>query len=471
MGSILIDNSVCNFCKHCIDICPFGAILVQDGKIDISDDCRMCLQCVKQCPQGALSAPEMKAGVKKGAGDLSIKPLSDYKGVMVFAEFNGGRFSPVTFELIGKARELAGKIGQNVLAVAAGTWVTGPSKELLDYGVDKVLVYDHPALKHFISPLYTDVLQDAVAREKPGILLIGATHLGRSLAPRLAARLRTGLTADCTFLDVRPNGDLVQTRPAFGGNIMATILTPGHRPQMATVRHKVMPEAEKVSEPAGVLIPMELQGILQTGPEIASRPVNGTSPETSQEHACIVAGGITLRKQASQVKVLCESDLPRAESIAGARVIVAVGRGLRSQDDIPMFNAFAESIGGMLACTRPLVEKGWFSPSKQVGLSGRTVRPEVYIACGISGAVQHTAGMDNSKVIFAINSDKEAPIFEIARYGIVADMYELVPEILKSLSGLPKPLKKQAESGSTYFAAGIGRERPSRESLGRGGDC
>lgn len=328
----------------------------------------------------------------------------DWKGIMVFAEFHDG-FEPVTFELIGKARELADKTGQEVISVALGYRVAGAAEELLHYPVDRVLVYDEPHLKHFVAGIFASYLQDAILKEKPSIVLIGATPVGRSLAPRIAVRFRTGLTADCTVLDIRPNGDLIQTRPAFGGNIMATILTREARPQMATVRYKVMPAAARLAKPFG------------------------RAARQRVEHPDALA---SLAHHLGTVKVKSQNLVPKADSISEAKVIVAVGRGVRSEADLGMFEELAGRLGGPLGGSRPLVERGWIPASRQVGQSGRTVRPDLYLALGISGAIQHVAGISGGTVI-AVNNDRNAPIFQTANYGIVGDIYAIVPELLKAL--------------------------------------
>ncbi|HHW19233.1 MAG TPA: electron transfer flavoprotein subunit alpha [Firmicutes bacterium] len=420
MSRIVVNPSLCDRCGECVAACPFGALSLRNDTVDVSDQCRLCLVCTRRCPRGAILLVKEKAdgagvsdvrtgvtGMRAGATKVEIRRDSA-RGIMVFAEYHGGRFEPVTYELIGKALELAAKVGDNVVCVAAGESVLEPARELLHYGVDKVLVYDAPELRYFVAPAYTEILEDAIRRVKPGVLLIGATPLGRSLAPRVAVRFRTGLTADCTILDIRPDGELVQTRPAFGGNIMATIVTRETRPQMATVRYKVMKRAERRPVPSGDLEEVTLSG--SPGGTLAR-----------------------IREHLNRIKVISDSPLPKTESIADAEVIVAVGRGVRSDKDLPMFERLAERLGGVLACSRPLVEKGWFPASRQVGLSGRTVRPKLYIACGISGAIQHAAGMSESEVIIAINQDRNAQIFDVAHYGIVGDMYEIVPELLRLL--------------------------------------
>ena len=398
-------------------------------------------------------------------------------GVMVFAESYQGRFEPVTYELIGKARELADKTGQDVVCVAIGHWpreadgcfggrsqqsedrrpdghhvaadllrcpadllrcpadplrcpadplrcpadllrcpadILRCSADLLRYPVDRVLVYNAPEFAHFVAGVYAAAMEEAILIEKPSVVLIGATPVGRSLAPRVAVRFRTGLTADCTVLDIRPNGELVQTRPAFGGNIMATIVTRNARPQMATVRPKVMPRAEAL---------LDQEAVRQSNGRSRLR-----SEKITSDHALA-----ELARHLQMVRVTAEKPLPQADSISDAKIIVACGRGVRSQDDLKIFDELAQKIGGVLAGSRPLVEQGWMAADRQVGQSGRTVRPDVYIACGISGAIQHIAGMSGSTTIIAINQDKDAPIFETANYGLVGDMYEIVPALLRLL--------------------------------------
>ncbi len=352
-----------------------------------------------------------------------ILDKSECKGILVFAESHEGRIEPVTYELIGKARELADKTGQEVVCVAIGYWpdrTSGDPGDLLRYPVDRVLVYNAPEFGRFIAGVYAAAMEDAILLEKPSVVLMGATPVGRSLAPRIAVRFRTGLTADCTVLDIRPNGELVQTRPAFGGNIMATIVTRNARPQMATVRPKVMPRAEARMEAGaetrkGIGAEAESVGRLQTR-------------QISSEHALA-----ELLLHLQKARITAENPLPKAESISDAKVIVACGRGVRSKDDLKVFDELAQRIGGVLAGSRPLVEQGWIPAELQVGQSGRTVRPDVYIACGISGAIQHIAGMSGSTTIIAINQDKDAPIFESANYGLVGDMYEIVPALLSLL--------------------------------------
>ncbi|MGE5579116.1 MAG: electron transfer flavoprotein subunit alpha/FixB family protein [Bacillota bacterium] len=351
-------------------------------------------------------------------------------GVMVFAEFYGGRFEPVTYELIGKAKELADKTGQEVVCVAIGRGLGEAAQDLLRYPVDRVLIYDAPEFTHFVAGTYAAAMEDAVIAERPSVVLIGATPVGRSLAPRIAVRFRTGLTADCTELDIRPNGDLVQTRPAFGGNIMATIVTRNARPQMATVRPKVMPKAQvdQACSRSGTAGSCAAVGTGEQSEHSRGREARLQTRVITSDHALA-----EFVMHLGKVRVTGEKPLPKAESISDARVIVAVGRGVRSKADLVMFEELATRLGGVLAGSRPLVEQGFISSDRQVGQSGRTVRPDLYIACGISGAIQHTAGMAGSATIVAINQDKDAPIFETANYGLVGDMYEIVPALLRLL--------------------------------------
>lgn len=386
--ALVVSRDKCNLCAVCIDSCPFGAIVAEDGKITFTAACRMCKICIKQCPQAAISlADQTRPSVDK----------AQWRGVMVYVEHEEGEIHPVTWELVGKARELAAKIGHPVYALFLGANIREQAPRLLEYGVDKVFVYDNASLRYFRVDAYTDAFADCVNNNKPSIILVGATSVGRSLAPRVATRFRTGLTADCTVLDVKENTDLVQIRPAFGGNIMAQIITPNHRPQLATVRYKVMDAAEKVAHPGGVIEYCELD---QLSSRIAVQQVR--------------------RKEVSP-------------GITEAEVLVVAGRGIREEKDMAMVKELAQRLGGQVAVTRPLIEAGWGDYTQQIGLSGRTVRPKLLIALGVSGAVQFVAGMSGSERIVAINNDKSAPIFDVAHYGIVGDIYEIVPVLLSKL--------------------------------------
>jgi len=390
--ALRIDQAACTQCGQCLAACPFGALSMADGQVVVGPECRLCHLCIKACPAQAIRLEDApRAAVDKAA----------WNGMLVFAEARGDELHPVTLELLGKARALAAKVGHPVLAVLAGAGeaLSGMAQVLASHGADRILVYDDPALAHFRADAYADVLEDAVGRLKPSVVLVGATTTGRSLAPRVATRFRTGLTADCTTLDILPDTDLVQIRPAFGGNIMAEIHTPHTRPQFATVRWKVMATALPVANPNGVV------------------------------ERCTLPPG----KGVSGIRVLEVRHKPPVESITEADVLVVAGRGLKDRKDLDMLQTLADLLGGQLACTRGLVEDGWMHHTRQIGLSGRTVKPRLIITCGVSGAVQFTAGMNASERIVAINRDRNAPIFKVAHHGLVADLYEVVPTLIESL--------------------------------------
>ncbi|NMM63119.1 electron transfer flavoprotein subunit alpha [Clostridium sp. P21] len=376
--------------EELVKICPFGAMEEKNGKIEINAGCKMCKLCVKKGPAGVMEFIEDKVE----AIDKSL-----WKGVAVYVDHVEGDIHPVTYELIGKAKELASKINHPVYAVFVGHDIEKRSEEILHYGVDKVFVYDDEELKDFRIEPYTKAMEDFINNVKPSTLLVGATTVGRSLAPRVAARFRTGLTADCTILDMKENTDLVQIRPAFGGNIMAQIINPNHRPQLATVRYKVMDAPERSEEKSGE----------------------------------IVTCNIKKEELASNINVLKVTKKEVEESISDADVIVAVGRGLKAEKDMEMVKEFAALLGAQIATTRPLIEAGWADAKKQIGLSGRTVKPKLIITLGISGAVQFAAGMNNSDCIIAVNKDPKASIFNVAHYGIIGDIYEIVPKLISSV--------------------------------------
>ena len=372
-------------------LCPFGAIEARGDAVEPTAGCKMCGLCVKKGPAGAA---ELTTDTPAPRIDKSA-----WRGILVYADHVEGALHPVTFELLGKARELAAEIGHPVYALLLGDGVERAAEELTHWGADRVLVYDQPALRDFRLDVYAAAFADAVERLHPTAILVGATTVGRQLAPRVAARLRTGLTADCTVLRMEKNTDLVQIRPAFGGNIMAQIITPNHRPQMATVRYKVMDAPARQPQGRGTI-------------ENRSLP-----PEKLQ----------------SGVTVLSVTPKPAEAGIENADVLVVAGRGLRKESDLRMLEELAEALGGQLACTRPLAECGWMEARRQIGLSGRTVRPRLLIACGVSGAIQFVAGMNHAGTIIAINKDEHAPIFKTAHVGLVGDLYEIIPALLAAI--------------------------------------
>ena len=390
MAKIAILERKCTGCGLCAGNCPFGAIDMKDGKPELNAACKVCGICVKSCPEKAVLKLETK---------VDSVDKSKWRDILVFAEVSGGRLHPVSLELIGKARELARSVDYRVKAVLVGSGVAAFAQELRHYGVSEIAVYDDPALSYFRADAYAACVEDYIRYAHPSVVLVGATSLGRSLAPRLATRFHTGLTADCTKLELRENTDLVQIRPAFGGNIMAQIITTNTRPQFATVRYKVMNPPERSGEAAG---------------EVLIRKI----PRGVQE------------SRASCVSV---QPIPPKKSISDAEILVVGGRGLQKEADLDMIRELARLLGGDWATTRPLVEKGWNTNDRQIGLSGRTVRPRLIITCGVSGAIQFTACMKGSDHIVAINTDPQAPIFDVAHIAIVGDLYEIVPALIKQL--------------------------------------
>lgn len=391
MPKLIIHQEKIDDPKMLTKICPFGAMEEVNGKISINAACKMCRLCVKKGPAGAVEYVEDE---KKETIDKD-----QWNGIAVYVDHVDGEIHPVTYELIGKAKELAAKIGHPVYALFMGSQIEDIAKELLYFGVDKVFVYDDPQLDRFKIEPYTAVFEDFIKKQQPSAILTGATTVGRQLAPRVAARMKTGLTADCTILEMDENTDLSQIRPAFGGNIMAHILTPNNRPQMATVRYKVMNAPERMDRTHGDIIPCT----------------------------------IDKKKLESNVEVLDIVLKEQEQFIESADVLVVAGRGLKKEDDLSMIQELADLLDGQIACTRPLVEAGWVDAKRQIGLSGRTVRPKLIITCGVSGAIQFVAGMDHSDCIIAIDSDEKASIFKTAHYCLVGDLYDIVPKLIKKI--------------------------------------
>lgn len=393
MGKLVINHNLVTpeKAEALVSVCPFGAISYENGKLDISSACKVCKMCVRK-GQGLVDFVEEKKEIDKSA----------WKGICVYADCSGGKIHRVTFELIGKAKELAAVTGHSVYALVIGHDTAACAEELRHYGVDKIFVYDHPEFSDFRIEPYTAAFCDFIEKEKPSSILVGATNLGRQLAPRVAARCRTGLTADCTVLGMKENTDLIQIRPAFGGNIMAQIVTPNTRPQFCTARYKVFAEPKPTEEASG---------------EIVAMPVTEEMVRTG-------------------VKVLRTVEKPKDIDIAEAEVIVAVGRGASSGVMLEQAKELADLLGGVVACTRPLVESNVFDSKHQIGLSGRTVKPKLIITLGISGAVQFAAGMKSSDCIVAINTDAAAPIFDIAHYCIVGDATLIVPKLIEKIRGV-----------------------------------
>lgn len=390
MALLKFDPNKCNLCGVCINKCPFGALSMEAEGIDVNEKCRMCGVCVKACPEGAIRFEQKAGSVDK----------SKWNDILVYGEQTDGKIHPVVLELIGEARKLAKVNNYKVNVVMTGSKGTKENaEELLEYGVSNVYVYEHEGFTGFKADCYADAVADCIASIKPSVVLIGATPLGRSLAPRLATRFHTGLTADCTKLEMKENTDLVQIRPAFGGNIMAQILISDSRPQFATVRYKVMDTAEKVDDPDGKVI------------------------------MCNVTDDLVK----SRIRVSEIEKIVKNKSIEEEDVLVVAGRGVKNEKDVEMVRELAELLGGQLAFTRPMVEAGYGDTAHQIGLSGRTVKPKLIITVGVSGAIQFTACMSSAECIVAINNDPEAQIFGVAHYCIVDDLYKVIPELIENI--------------------------------------
>lgn len=374
--------------RQLIAICPFGALEDTNGVLMVNAACKSCKLCVKKGPAGAITwADEAKRGVDKSA----------WRGVAVYAEARGNGLHPVAAELLGKARDLAAVTGHSVYALLIGAGVHAQARALLHYGADKVFVYDDPAFAAFTVSPYANAFYDFIQRVRPSSILVGATNLGRSLAPKVAARCNTGLTADCTMLEMRENTDLVQIRPAFGGNIMAQIVTPSVRPQFCTVRYKIFPAPQRQAEARGEIVRMD----------------------------------VTQQMRESRTEALSLAKKPKEIDVSEADVIVACGRGFKSRADLDMAQELAALLHAQLACTRPLIEAGWMDPRRQIGLSGRTVKPKLIITLGVSGSVQFAAGMKGAELIVSVNSDPKAAIFDVAHIGLAGDLYEIVPKLIE----------------------------------------
>src|SRR3989339_13453 len=402
MSKIYVVSDKCVGCGLCLKSCPFSAITLNvrpDKKIKLAviDEmkCNFCGACLESCKKYQAIVIEKD--------DIGAKTIdkSLYKNVWVYAEQRHGEISPVVFELLGKGKELADKLSVKLCAILMGHNIENKSTDLIDYGADTVYVYDDEILKEFQDDPYSELLAQLISEEKPEIILMGATNIGRSFASRVAAKIWTGLTADCTGLDIDPETrNLMQTRPAFGGNIMATILTKNHRPQMATVRHKVFKTAEKKQNAKG---------------EIIKKSFDKTKIKNRTSYLQFVA------------------DLSQKVNLAEADIIVTGGRGLGKPEGFQLIEEFAKAIGGAVGASRATVDAGWIPYSHQVGQTGRTVSPKLYVACGISGQIQHLVGMQSSDRIVAINKDPECPMMKLATYALEGDLYQVIPEIIKEL--------------------------------------
>jgi electron transfer flavoprotein alpha subunit len=387
---IRVSRDKCTGCETCLSSCPYDAIVVKEGKAEITDFCQLCRACLSVCPEGAIVETEEESEKKeKGEG----------RGIWVFAEQREGVIAGVSFELLGAGRRLADMLCTELSAVLFGG-TADVAEELIKWGADRVYHCADELLVSFNDEPYSHLLSDLISEHRPEIVLAGATPIGRSFLPRVAARLNTGLTADCTSLDIDPETkNLLQVRPAFGGNIMATILCPNARPQMATVRPRVMKR--------GTYDPSRKGGVISV------------AAGTLQSHTRV----IETVKEISEVAI----------NLQEANIIVAGGRGVGGEKGFQILYELASALDGCVAASRAAVDEGWIPYRHQVGQTGKTVSPKLYIACGISGAVQHLVGMQSSDIIVAINRNPEAPIFNVATYGIVGDLFEIVPMLTKKI--------------------------------------
>jgi electron transfer flavoprotein alpha subunit len=393
--SLKIDIEICTGCGSCVNSCVYGGIkLVDDKATLIAEECNLCGVCVETCPVEAITI-EREKQVKK---EIDI---SQYKGVWVLGEHYKNEIQDVSYQLVGKARELANELRVDVTVVFLGSDLEGNLEELGNYGANNVIYVKSPILKDYNSIIYTDIISSLVRENKPEIVLVGATPIGRDYAPRVSKRLVTGLTADCTGLGIDPESRhlLLQTRPTFGGNIMATIRTPESRPQIATIRPNMFSIPEKINKKARVKI-LEKQ----------------------------------LNRDALLTKIIkIVKREKRKINLEDAEIIVAGGRGVGSKENFKLIKDLANELNAEVGGSRVAVELGWIDPERQVGQTGKTVSPRLYIAAGISGAVQHRVGILCSDIIVAINKDPDASIFEVAHYGIVDDLHKVIPALIKEI--------------------------------------
>ncbi len=388
---VIVNIDKCKGCEECLSSCPFDAIVMQEDKAFINEYCQACMACLSVCPEGAIVEVEKE--------QPRVEDIQTFKGVWVFAEQRSGKVTSVAYELLGAGKKLADELHTELSAILFGA-PESEAQELIRWGADKVYFSRDNIFERFNDEPYAQMLTSLIKEHRPEIVLAGATPIGRSFIPRVAARLRTGLTADCTALEIdKETGNLLQIRPAFGGSIMATILCPNNRPQMATVRPRVMKRGQYNESRVG---------------EIINGKADGISSRTRV---------LDTIKEVSDITV----------NLQEADIIVSGGRGLGDPKGFKLIEELAEVLGAAVGASRAAVDSGWIPYRHQVGQTGKTVCPKIYFACGISGAVQHLVGMQSSDIIIAINKNPEAPIFNVATFGIVGDLYEIIPLLIKKI--------------------------------------
>ncbi|MFH1652917.1 MAG: electron transfer flavoprotein subunit alpha [Pseudomonadota bacterium] len=398
---ILIDKNKCTGCKKCIPSCPYDAIVMKGKLATIDERCTLCGACLEACPFDAIALSNQMEKIRMD--------VSSFKDIFVFIENSHGKIERVSLELLSKAFELAKVSKQKVAAVLIGDDVKSLSQELKKYNLNKIIIAEHEFLKNYETLRFTKVFGGIIKKYKPSIVLFGATPLGRDLAPRVANMVQTGLTADCTeFAIDKESGLLLQTRPAFGGNLMATIVCRDHRPQMATVR-----------------------------PGVFNIPTTSSSgKKNSVEHF-----EVELTQNDAQSEIIEEAiESIEHANLANAKIIVSGGRGMGEKRNFKLLYDLAKALGAEVGSSRAAVDALWIDHEHQIGQTGKTVQPDLYIACGISGAIQHLAGMSNSKYIIAINKDKEAPIHKIADLSIVGDLFDIIPKLIKTINNTKYPI-------------------------------
>lgn len=440
-GKARILKGECVACgERCASSCPVDCIEMSDAGEPISVElgkCIGCGKCIKACAVDALemfyTTEELEQlkqwQVQQDASgeeeideeELQLRAkLEQYQGVWVFVEQYGGEVAKVSWELLGTGRQLADRLKVELTAVVIGNQVEPMCQESFNYGADKAILLDAPVYKHYRTQAFNNAMVHLIEKHKPEIILMGATGQGRDLAGAVATVVKTGLTADCTGLTIDEKGNLGQTRPAFGGNIMATIMCDRYRPQMATVRPHVMTMPERQTGQRGEIIRDDF---------------------APKEEDILV----------KVLEVLSNKDCRDKIDIAGAEIVVSGGRGMMNKDNFSILNELAEELGAVVGASRSAVDAGWKPHDRQVGQTGKTVRPQLYIACGISGAIQHMVGMQDSDIVIAINRDPEAPIFQVATYGIVGDLFQVVPALTQRI----RQLKEQRHGGTVALDTAV----------------